>query len=193
MTKSAHPERETRNCIVTFFRTFPNLHTQGSGKYLTMVWLTKRILENITGARVLIITDREELDDQIEKIFTGVDLQIARSKSSDDLLNLLNNYDSRLMCSLIHKFGRRTGEVSDLDYEKYVEELKKTIPAVFSVKDKVFVFVDECHRTNSGKLHLAMKSIMPDSVFIGFTGTPLLKVDKEGNPSENVKYFFNHS
>ena len=115
-------------------------HTQGSGKSLTMVWLTKWILENITGSRVLIITDREELDDQIEKIFTGVDLQIARSKSSDDLLNLLNNYDSRLMCSLIHKFGRRTGEVSDLDYEKYVEELKKTIPVGFSVKDKVFVF-----------------------------------------------------
>ncbi|WP_443977460.1 type I restriction endonuclease subunit R [Treponema succinifaciens] len=168
-------------------------HTQGSGKSLTMVWLTKWILENITGARVLIITDREELDDQIEKIFTGVDLQIARSKSSDDLLNLLNNYDSRLMCSLIHKFGRRTGEVSDLDYEKYVEELKKTIPVGFSVKDKVFVFVDECHRTNSGKLHLAMKSIMPDSVFIGFTGTPLLKVDKEQKTTATLFGGFIHT
>ncbi len=153
-------------------------HTQGSGKSLTMVWLTKWILENILGSRVLIITDREELDDQIEKIFTGVDLNISRSTSSDNLLTLLNGYD-RLMCSLIHKFGRRTGEVSDLDLEKYVEELKKTIPADFTVKEKVFVFVDECHRTNSGKLHLAMKSIMPDSVFVGFTGTPLLKVDKE--------------
>ena len=168
-------------------------HTQGSGKSLIMVWLTKWILENITGARVLIITDREELDDQIEKIFTGVDLQIARSKSSDDLLNLINNYDSRLMCSLIHKFGRRTGEVSDLDYEKYVEELKKTIPAGFSVKDKVFVFVDECHRTNSGKLHLAMKSIMPDSVFIGFTGTPLLKVDKEQKTTATLFGGFIHT
>ncbi|MCR5317736.1 MAG: HsdR family type I site-specific deoxyribonuclease [Treponema sp.] len=168
-------------------------HTQGSGKSLTMVWLTKWILENITGSRVLIITDREELDDQIEKIFTGVDLQIVRSKSSDDLLNLLNNYDSRLMCSLIHKFGRRTGEVSDLDYEKYVEELKKTIPADFSVKDKVFVFVDECHRTNSGKLHLAMKSIMPDSVFIGFTGTPLLKVDKEQKTTATLFGGFIHT
>lgn len=168
-------------------------HTQGSGKSLTMVWLTKWILENITGARVLIITDREELDDQIEKIFTGVDLQIARSKSSDDLLNLLNNYDWRLMCSLIHKFGRRTGEVSDLDYEKYVEELKKTIPVGFSVKDKVFVFVDECHRTNSGKLHLAMKSIMPDSVFIGFTGTPLLKVDKEQKTTATLFGGFIHT
>lgn len=158
-----------------------------------MVWLTKWILENITGARVLIITDREELDNQIEKIFTGVDLQIARSKSSDDLLNLLNNYDSRLMCSLIHKFGRRTGEVSDLDYEKYVEELKKTIPADFSVKDKVFVFVDECHRTNSGKLHLAMKSIMPDSVFIGFTGTPLLKLDKEQKTTATLFGGFIHT
>ena len=153
-------------------------HTQGSGKSLTMVWLAKWILDNIKHSRVLIITDREELDDQIEKIFQGVDLNITRSKSSDNLLKLLDKYDYRLMCSLIHKFGRRTGEVSDLDYEKYVEELKKTIPPDFKVKDKVFVFVDECHRTNSGRLHIAMKSIMPDSVFIGFTGTPLLKVDK---------------
>ena len=167
-------------------------HTQGSGKSLTMVWLAKWILENIKGARVLIITDREELDDQIEKIFTGVDLPIARSRSSDNLLNLLNSYD-RLMCSLIHKFGRRTGEVSDLDYEKYVEELKKTIPEGFRVKEKVFVFVDECHRTNSGKLHLAMKSIMPDSVFIGFTGTPLLKVDKDKSTSAGLFGGFIHT
>ncbi len=167
-------------------------HTQGSGKSLTMVWLTKWILENIKGSRVLIITDREELDDQIEKIFTGVDLTIVRSKSSDNLLTLLNGYD-RLMCSLIHKFGRRTGEVSDLDYEKYVEELKKTIPEGFSVKEKVFVFVDECHRTNSGKLHLAMKSIMPDSVFIGFTGTPLLKVDKDKSTSAGLFGGFIHT
>jgi len=167
-------------------------HTQGSGKSLTMVWLTKWILENIKGSRVLIITDREELDDQIEKIFTGVDLTIVRSKSSDNLLTLLNGYD-RLMCSLIHKFGRRTGEVSDLDYEKYVEELNKTIPESFSVKEKVFVFVDECHRTNSGKLHLAMKSIMPDSVFIGFTGTPLLKVDKDKSTSAGLFGGFIHT
>lgn len=168
-------------------------HTQGSGKSLTMVWLAKWILENIKSSRVLIITDREELDDQIEQIFTGVDLKIARSHSSDNLLGMLNNYDERLMCSLIHKFGRRTGEVSDLDYEKYVEELKKTIPVNFSVKDKVFVFVDECHRTNSGKLHIAMKSIMPDSVFIGFTGTPLLQVDKEHLTTETLFGGFIHT
>lgn len=167
-------------------------HTQGSGKSLTMVWLAKWILENIKDSRVLIITDREELDDQIEKIFTGVDLNIKRSRSSDNLLKLLDGYD-RLMCSLIHKFGRRTGDVSDLDYEKYVEELKKTIPADFSVKDKVFVFVDECHRTNSGKLHLAMKSIMPDSVFVGFTGTPLLKVDKEHKTTATLFGGFIHT
>ena len=157
-----------------------------------MVWLAKWILENIKDSRVLIITDREELDDQIEKIFTGVDLNIKRSRSSDNLLKLLDGYD-RLMCSLIHKFGRRTGDVSDLDYEKYVEELKKTIPADFSVKDKVFVFVDECHRTNSGKLHLAMKSIMPDSVFVGFTGTPLLKVDKEHKTTATLFGGFIHT
>ncbi len=168
-------------------------HTQGSGKSLTMVWLAKWILENIKKSRILIITDREELDEQIERIFTGVDLNIVRSYSSDNLISLLDNYESRLMCSLIHKFGRRTGEVSDLDYEKYVEELKKTIPPGFCVKDKVFVFVDECHRTNSGKLHIAMKSIMPDSVFIGFTGTPLLKVDKDHLTTANLFGGFIHT
>lgn len=168
-------------------------HTQGSGKSLTMVWLAKWILENINRSRVLVITDREELDDQIEKIFTGVDLHIERSKSSNDLLSLLNSYNSRLMCSLIHKFGRRTGEVSDLDYVKYVNELKKTIPDGFCVKDKVFVFVDECHRTNSGKLHIAMKSILPDSVFIGFTGTPLLKVDKDKKTTATLFGGFIHT
>jgi type I restriction enzyme, R subunit len=167
-------------------------HTQGSGKSLTMVWLAKWIMENIPSSRVLVITDREELDDQIEKVFKGVDLKIDRSKSCNDLLSLLDSHEHRLMCSLIHKFGRRTGEVSDLDYEKYLEELKKTIPPEFSVKDKVYVFVDECHRTNSGKLHLAMKAIMPDAVFIGFTGTPLLKVDKDASTTATLFGGFIH-
>ena len=168
-------------------------HTQGSGKSLTMAWLAKWILEKIHGSRVLIITDREELDEQIEKLFTGVDLKIMRSSSSKALLDMLDSYEIRLMCSLIHKFGRRTGEVSDLDYEKYVAELKKTMPPDFCVKDKVFVFVDECHRTNSGKLHIAMKAIMPEAVFLGFTGTPLLKADKKHFASASLFGGFIHA
>ena len=77
-------------------------HTQGSGKSLTMVWLSKWILANDPNARVLIITDREELDDQIEKLFIGVGEKIVRTKSGNDLIKRLNKVEDRLICSLVH-------------------------------------------------------------------------------------------
>lgn len=153
-------------------------HTQGSGKSLTMIWLSKWLLSNIPTARVLIVTDRDELDEQIEKNYKGVSETIVRTKSGADLISRLNSHEDRLLCSLIHKFGKRGGEATDKDYEKYIEELKAALPAGFKAKDDIFVFVDECHRTQSGKLHLAMKIIMPNAIFVGFTGTPLLKADK---------------
>lgn len=127
-------------------------HTQGSGKTLTMVWLAKWILTHWAelNARVLIVTDRDELDEQIEKTFTGVDENIARTKSGKDLLNRLNVYDDSLICSLVHKFGRRGGEATENDYDKYIEELKASLPADFEAKGNLVVFVDECHRTQSG-------------------------------------------
>lgn len=156
-------------------------HTQGSGKTLTMIWLAKWILSHWgeMNPRVLIVTDRDELDEQIEKTFNGVDENIIRTKSGQDLITRLNKYDDSLMCSLVHKFGRRGGEATENDYDKYIEELKNSLPPDFEAKGNIVVFVDECHRTQSGKLHLAMKTIMPNAVFIGFTGTPLLKKDKK--------------
>lgn len=156
-------------------------HTQGSGKTLTMVWLAKWILAHWPekNPRVLIITDREELDEQIEKTFGGVGEQIVRTKSGRDLLQRLNVYDDSLLCSLIHKFGRRGGEVTADDYEKYIADLQASLPEGFSAKGSIVVFVDECHRTQSGKLHAAMRQLMPKAIFIGFTGTPLLKKDKK--------------
>ena len=156
-------------------------HTQGSGKTLTMVWLSKWLLAHGYGEspRVLIVTDREELDEQIEKTFKGVDEKIARTSSGQDLIDKLNVYDDSLMCSLVHKFGKRGGEATEADYEKYIEELKKSLPEGFEAKGTLYVFVDECHRTQSGKLHTAMTAIMPKAKFIGFTGTPLLKKDKK--------------
>ena len=154
-------------------------HTQGSGKSLTMVWLSKWILANVPDARVLIITDREELDDQIEKLFIGVGEKIVRTKSGDDLIKRLNKIEDRLICSLIHKFGKRGSEASEQDYDKYVEDLLSSLPGDFSAKGNIIVFVDECHRTQSGKLHKSMEVILPKAIFIGFTGTPLLKKDKQ--------------
>lgn len=154
-------------------------HTQGSGKSLTMVWLAKWIRENIADSRILIITDREELDSQIEKVFKGVDENIYRTKSGADLIEKLNATTPLLINSLIHKFGKKGGEVKESDYNKYIEELNNSLPKDFKAKGDIYVFVDECHRTQSGKLHEAMKTILPDSLFIGFTGTPLLKKDKQ--------------
>lgn len=154
-------------------------HTQGSGKSLTMVWLAKRLLLNNPNRRILIVTDREELDDQIEKLFIGVEEQVIRTKSGKDLLKRLNSAEGQLICSLVHKFGHRGGEVSDEDYEKFLQDLKDSLPANFSVKGDFVVFVDECHRTQSGKLHKAMTGLMPKAIFVGFTGTPLLKKDKK--------------
>ena len=109
-------------------------HTQGSGKSLTMVWLSKWILANNPNARVLIVTDREELDDQIEKNFIGVNENIVRTKSGRDLLAKLNSFDERLVCSLVHKFGKKGEAVSDDDYDKYVEELLNSLPKDFSAR-----------------------------------------------------------
>lgn len=156
-------------------------HTQGSGKTLSMVWLAKWILGHAPtpNNRVLVVTDREELDEQIEKTFTGVEESIVRIKSCDDLARRLNKYDDSLLCSLVHKFGRRGGDATESDYAKYIESLLASLGDDFSCKGTMYVFVDECHRTQSGKLHQAMQAIMPNAVFIGFTGTPLLSRDKK--------------
>lgn len=162
-------------------------HTQGSGKSLTMVWLTKWIRENVErdgkkDARVLIITDRTELDQQIESVYKGVKEEIYRTKSGADLIATLNSTKHWLICSLIHKFGGKNNSEDDADVNGYIHELTKAIPPGFVAKGDLYVFVDECHRTQSTdkeSLHSAMKRIIPDAVFIGFTGTPLLKKNKK--------------
>jgi len=159
-------------------------HTQGSGKSLTMVWLTKWIREFNPNARVLVITDREELDDQIEKVYYGVDEHIYRTRSGKDLLAKLNDTAPWLLCSLVHKFGGK--EEGDVD--AYVSDLHSHLPTNFKAKGDWFVFVDECHRTQSGKLHEAMKHFLPHALFIGFTGTPLLKKDQTHSGKVFGKY-----
>lgn len=154
-------------------------HTQGSGKSLTMVWLAKWIREHQDDARVLLITDRTELDDQIEKVFNGVNEQIYRTSSGADLLGTLNQTQEWLICSLVHKFrGSDDGQALDDAGEDFIAELNAKIPKDFKAKGNIFVFVDEAHRTQSGKMHTAMKQLLPEAMFIGFTGTPLLKADK---------------
>jgi len=155
-------------------------HTQGSGKSLTMVWLAKWIREHIADARVILLTDRVELDEQIEGVFKGVDEDIYRTKNGRGLLNQLSKKDNWLIASLVHKFGR-FGSSANQNEDEYIQDLKRNLPTGFKAQGNIFVFVDECHRSHAGKMHKAMKSILPDATFIGFTGTPLLKVDKRNS------------
>ena len=147
-------------------------HTQGSGKSILMVMLAKWILENNASARVVILTDRDELDKQIERVFNDTGEPIKRTSSGRDLMSQLEQPLPRLLCSLIHKFGKK-----DVDnFDEFIKEIERN--PVKSMGE-LYVFVDECHRTQSGKLHRAMKVILPSAVFIGFTGTPLLVQDKK--------------
>ncbi len=138
-------------------------HTQGSGKSLTMVWITKWLRRNIKQARILIVTDRRELDAQIQGVFEGIGEPIYRADSKKDLLGALFENKQSLVGSLVHKFD-----------DNDLEDLKKQ-----PVLKEWIVLVDECHRTHSGKLHNAMKSLLPNAIFIAFSGTPLLKQDKK--------------
>ena len=146
-------------------------HTQGSGKSIVMVLLTKWILENKPDARVVIITDRDELDKQIEGVFADAGEKIERATSGRDLLNKLSQPTPFVVLT-----GSQIQRQGIEDFEAYIKQLKKSDSIAFG---DIFVLVDECHRTQSGKFHRLMKAQLPEATFIGFTGTPLLKVDKE--------------
>jgi len=139
-------------------------HTQGSGKSILMVLIAKWLLEHDSETRILIITDRNELDKQIEGVMRNAGIisgTSPRITSRKEFVQKLADTTPRLLCALIHKF--------DLD-------LKSPPP---NVHGRFYVFVDECHRTQGGNMNTQMKRWLPNAIFIGFTGTPLLRKDKE--------------
>ncbi len=184
-------------------------HSQGSGKSLTMVWLAKYIHRNFENPRVLVITDRSELDMQIRNTFLNASEAIHQARTSDDLLDTLQSGDQWLVCSLIHKFGRHidpnTGKevIGDDDapipLETYLKELLELVNSRYNNDFEAkgankFVFVDECHRTQGGRLHQAMRAIMGEDVmFIGFTGTPLLHDQKQKGGYQQYKKVSNET
>ena len=180
--KAAQPRVRTKDSGIIW-------HSQGSGKSLTMVWLAQWIHENVMDSRVVIITDRDELDKQIETGFKDAGETIKRATNSYGLIGMLNNSNPWLICTLIHKFGNNNkseeeeiicGKKTKKSIDRYLKEVVEALPENFKAKGNLFVFVDECHRTQSGYLHEAMKKIMGEKVMlIGFTGTPLLKTDKK--------------
>jgi type I restriction enzyme R subunit len=142
-------------------------HTQGSGKSILMVLLAQWLLERDAQARVLLVTDRDELDRQIEGVIRntgiiGTDAPSPRITSRRELARQLGATTPRLLCALIHKFDP--------------DDLKGEPPFVHG---QFYVFVDECHRTENGKMNQQMKRWLSNAIFIGFTGTPLLRTDRQ--------------
>jgi type I restriction enzyme R subunit len=141
-------------------------HTQGSGKSILMVLIAKWLLEHNSDGRILIITDRDELDKQIEGVMKNAGVIDSESPSPritsrSQLVEKLGAPGPRLLCALLHKF-----ETTDLS------------GAPPRVSGQFYVFVDECHRTQGGDMNRQMRRWLKDAIFIGFTGTPLLRKDK---------------
>lgn len=134
-------------------------HTQGSGKSLTMSMLTKIISRKIKGAKVIVVTDRIDLDEQIHKTFQNTSISVNKANSGKHLINLIKNNKS-IITTVINKFEKA-----------FEEKIKIDSP-------DIFVLVDESHRTQYGDLANKMRKVFPSACYIGFTGTPLYKAEK---------------
>jgi type I restriction enzyme R subunit len=138
-------------------------HTQGSGKSLTMVMLAKKIAldAQLGNYKIILVTDRVDLDEQIYDTFDACGTQLAQATTGQHLLELLQQAKARIIATTIFKFQTA---------------INKKVPAILD--NNIFVLVDESHRTNYGKTHAKMCQILPQACYIGFTGTPLLRKDK---------------
>lgn len=137
-------------------------HTQGSGKSLTMVMLARVLLSELKDAspKVVVVTDRVELDKQIHRTFRYTRTDASRATSGNHLVDLINDPNMKVITTLVHKFNlaaSRQQPVTSRD---------------------IFLLVDESHRTQYGELHLKMRKVFPNACYLGFTGTPLMKKEK---------------
>lgn len=142
-------------------------HTQGSGKSLTMVMFVKALIEdpNILNPRVVIVTDRKDLDRQIRDTFKNCNLKkdVIQATSGQHLIDLIKEKNLSVITTLIHKFeSARKKNVSFVDNDP-----------------NIFVLIDEAHRSQSGMANFEMNRIIPNACYIGFTGTPLMTKEKE--------------
>ncbi|MHB9149459.1 MAG: type I restriction endonuclease subunit R [Thermoleophilia bacterium] len=138
-------------------------HTQGSGKSLTMVMLARNLAldAEIHSPRIVLVTDRDDLDKQLKNTFAACGLEPKRATSGRNLLKLVANTEAAIITTLIHKFE------GALEQSTYAND-----------SPDVFVLVDESHRTNFGPLSARMRQMFPRGCYIGFTGTPLMKKER---------------
>ena len=138
-------------------------HTQGSGKSITMAYLTLNLQRNsgITNPLVLLVSDRVELNEQISELFEKSGLTPKKAASGNELMELITNGGASVITTNVHKFQNES---------KYMQGENKSAD--------IFVLVDECHRTQHGTMATDMRKILPKGCYIGFTGTPLLEKEK---------------
>lgn len=137
-------------------------HTQGSGKSITMAYVTKQLLKQIDSkdAKVVVVTDRVDLDSQIHKTFNRLAIEAARAKTGQNLIQLIENSEVKIITTVINKF----------------ESAVKSNIIVES--ENVFILIDEAHRTQYGLINARMGEVFKNATYISFTGTPLMKKDK---------------
>lgn len=138
-------------------------HTQGSGKSLTMVWLARALAldTDISNPRVMLVTDRVDLDKQLGNTFAACGMERKRAKTGRDLLELISEKKASIVTTLVHKFDKA------LNVRKHRED-----------SADIFMLVDEAHRTQFKGLHTRMRQMFPRACYLGFTGTPLMKKEK---------------
>lgn len=160
-------EEETSSTGITRRRGGLVWHTQGSGKSLTMVMFVKALIENphISNPRVIIVTDRKDLDKQIKDTFKNCNLkkEVIQATSGQNLLELIKEKNLAVVTTLVHKF----------------ESAAKKKTGLVDTDQNIFVLIDEAHRSQGGVASLEMNRIIPNACYIGFTGTPLMKDEKE--------------
>jgi type I restriction enzyme R subunit len=141
-------------------------HTQGSGKSLTMVMFVKALIEDekIINPRIIVVTDRIDLDKQIAGTFKNCNIkkEVISARTGSHLLELIKDKNPNVITTLIHKF----------------ETAAKNEKSFFDADENIFVLVDEAHRTQGGEANAQMNRLIPNACFIGFTGTPLMKKEK---------------
>ena len=138
-------------------------HTQGSGKSITMVFITKKIMadKNIKNPQIVVVTDRIDLDKQIHKTFNKIGLEAARASTGENLVHLIQDEKIRVITTVVNKFETVANK----------ENLVINSP-------NTYILVDEGHRTQYGEINRRMQEVFKSSVYISFTGTPIMKKDR---------------
>jgi type I restriction enzyme R subunit len=137
-------------------------HTQGSGKSLTMAMLARKIYQTIKNPKIVLVTDRVDLDTQITETFGKVDIPVLNAKTGNQLVDFLKSKSDAVVTTVINKFEAAVNQLGSNPLES----------------GNIFVLVDEGHRTQYGTFNVKMQKVLPNACFLAFTGTPLMKREK---------------